>query len=66
MFNSLKKKKVRISVAFMSAKDMQDQMVKYFEGVLIRQAPIGGQFFLILDNGMMINVKYIQTIEIIG
>ena len=66
MINELVSKRVKIGVAFMPVMGKGSMTTKYFEGNVKAETRLGGEIFLILDNNSMINMKYVQTIEIIG
>ena len=64
MINELVSKRVKIGVAFMPAMG-QDMTTKYFEGTVRTIGTLGSEEFIVFDNNSMINMKYVQTIEII-
>ena len=66
MFDNLKDKKVKVGVAFMPVIGMGSMTTKYFEGIVLGTATMGNEYFLLLGDDSMINMKYVQTIEIIG
>ncbi len=61
--NELKGKTVIIRVAFYEAIAGATIHGKY-EGVLECTAVLGHENFIVLENDIMINIKYVQTIEI--
>lgn len=56
MIDELKGKKVGILVAFNG---------KCIKGIVNTCSTFGGETFIILDNGTMVNIKHVQTIQII-
>lgn len=71
MIEDIKGKKVVVSVFHNNGK-MQKMSARlpdascFYEGIVKNCSSIGLDTFLILDNNIMINTKYIQTIEIIN
>ncbi len=37
-----------------------------YEGIVDSEASYGTVYFIVIENGTMINIKYVQTIEIIN
>ena len=66
MSNKINNKRVKVGVALMPGENTGAMSTKYFEGVVEGTTQIGAQYFLILENNVIINIKYVQTIEIIG
>ena len=61
MLEKIKNKKCRVGV-FLGGRSIQDRIIpKYYEGV-IRDYDDN---FIMFDDGSMIGIKYIQTIEVI-
>ena len=58
-------KRVKVGVAFMPAM-AQGMTTKYFVGTVRTIGTLGSEEFIVFDNNSMINIKYAQTIEIIG
>lgn len=57
-------RKVKVGVALNN--HFQGECTKYYEGVLSSIGTIGKGSFIVLDNNVLLSIKYIQTIEIIG
>lgn len=64
MIEIIKGKRVNISVAFMPKMGMEYMTTKCFEGVVDTCSTLGGESFIVFEDGTMINMKYVQTIEI--
>ena len=62
-------KKVRVGVAFNTTQCGMSSITtctNTYEGVVTAIGTLGEEEFLVFEDGDMINLKYIQTIEIIG
>ena len=64
MIDLISGKKVRIGVAFM--RRVGTTTTNYYEGIVKTCMTLGSEAFIVFDNNSAINVKYVQTIEIIG
>ena len=62
LIREIKGKTVKINVAF-SASAGGATISKAYEGVVDSGAYYGHDRFIVLDNGTIINTRYIQTIE---
>lgn len=65
MIEKLSGKKVNIGVAFMYNADFEAMTTKYFKGIVDTCSTLGGENFIVFEDGTMINMKYVQTIEFI-
>ncbi len=63
VIREIKGKKVSVSVAFGS--DQNGIASKQYEGVVDSGATYGDNYYIVFENGTMINMKYVQTIEVI-
>lgn len=59
----IKGKRVRISVAFSGFGDAK--LSKTYEGIVDCGASYGNDHFIVLENGTMINTRYVQVIEVL-
>ena len=62
MITDLKGKKIKVGVVF--AKNQPDT-IKYYEGILSNSSALAGETFIILEDSIIINSKYIITIEVL-
>lgn len=66
MIEKLSGKKVNIGVAFMNNVDLTLPMTtKHFKGIVATCSTLSGENFIVFEDGTMINMKYVQTIEFI-
>jgi len=62
MLNNILNKNVRVGVAFCGISSTQEaSIVKYYEGVIVNF----DSDFVMFDDGSMIGIKYILTIQVI-
>ena len=61
-------KNVRVGVIFNKTKSIVDAITtctEYYEGVVTKIGTLGAESFIVLESGTMINLKYVQIIEVI-
>ena len=65
MIEELKGKKVKVGVALYGSSMPRALFTNTYEGVINNCSTLGGETFLILNDNIMINTKYVQIIELI-
>ena len=63
LIREIKGKTVKINVAFNQAGSAGATISRTYEGIVDCGASYGHDHFIVLENGTMINTRYVQTIE---
>lgn len=63
LIREIKGKTVKINVAFSDAGVGGATVSRTYEGIVVSGASYGSDHFMVLENGTMINIRYVQTIE---